>query len=56
MVKLKEIMNYLSEDDKREISSFLGFALFNLNKGKYDAAEVLIRKAYKALNGKEWDE
>lgn len=34
----------------------LGFALFNLSKGKTTATETLMRKAYKELTGHEWDE
>jgi len=44
------------EPDKREVSRLLGWALFNLHKGNYEAVNTLLRKAYKALNGKEWDE
>lgn len=33
----------------------LGFALFNLAKGKTVATEVLVRNAYFALFGGSWD-
>lgn len=38
-----------------EAVRLLGFALFNLAKGNNAAAETLMRKAYKALTGTEWD-
>jgi hypothetical protein len=34
----------------------LGFALFNLSKGKIAATEVLIHNAHYALTGYHWDE
>lgn len=33
----------------------IGWALFNLTKGNTRAANVLLRKAYKSLAGREWD-
>ena len=33
----------------------IGFALFNLTKGNLAATETLLRKAYIALTGEEWD-
>lgn len=33
----------------------IGWALFNLSKGKGAAAEVLMRNAYYALKGESWD-
>jgi hypothetical protein len=41
--------------DTQEATRLLGFALFNLNKGKTQAAETLVRKAYVELTGREWD-
>lgn len=39
-----------------EARRLLGYALFNLAKGNYSAADTLMLKAYKHLAGKEWDE
>ncbi len=39
-------------DDARKS---LGFALFNLSKGKTAATEVLMHNAYYALTGGHWD-
>jgi len=39
-----------------EATRLLGFALFNHHKGNADATETLMRKAYKALTGRGWDE
>lgn len=44
-----------SDDKETEISRLLGFALFNLHKGNLSAVETLVRKAYKANSGVEWD-
>ena len=43
--------------NKREDAAvrLLGFALFNHAKGNTQATETLMRKAYKALAGMEWD-
>lgn len=43
-------------DKEEEITRLLGFALFNLNKGNLSAVDTLVRKAYKANSGREWDE
>jgi len=43
-------------EENKEVTRLIGFALFNLHKGKYDAVETLLRKAYVALTGKGWDE
>jgi hypothetical protein len=42
------------EPDIQAAVRLLGFALFNLNKGKTQAAETLMNKAYAALTGKPW--
>ena len=41
-------------DGVGEATRLLGFALFNHEEEKTDAAAVLTRKAYKALTGHEW--
>ena len=43
-------------ESRQSAERLLGFALFNLNKRRYSATETLIRKAYKALAGRDWDE
>ena len=48
--------NALSTADVDGAVRLLGFALFNHAKGNSEATETLMRKAYKALTGREWDE
>jgi hypothetical protein len=45
---------YINADNQSAVR-LLGFALFNLHKGNSRAALTLMRKAYKALTGREWD-
>lgn len=51
---MSEAEHRIGAEDRKAVR-LLGFALFNLNKGNTDAAETLMRKAYKALTGEEWD-
>ena len=46
----------IKEEDYREALTFLGFAQFNLNKGKVEATKTLIDKAIVALGGKAFYE
>ena len=41
--------------DLEEVRRLLGFALFNLTKGKAAGASVILRTAYRDLTGEEWD-
>lgn len=49
----KELMR---EHDFDKAVEMVGYALFNLTKGNSAAAETLLRKAYKYMTGREWDE
>ena len=43
------------DEDIESAARLRGFPLFNHAKGNTEATETLMRKAYKALAGREWD-
>lgn len=46
----------MKEEDYNEAIRLLGFAQFNLEKGKIGAAQTLIGKALKSLGKEPWYE
>jgi hypothetical protein len=45
----------MTEEQQARVARLIGFALYNLAKGKYDAVDTLLRKAYHEATGHAWD-
>lgn len=53
--KARDILD-APDPETRYAERLVGFALFNLAKGKVQAVETLLGKAYESLSGERWDE